>query len=60
VAQLFNCFNSRSERVSAFRGLFDNRLLWAAVGVWLARRHRALTQERDTVTSAAVVEGRTG
>ena len=35
-------------------------VLWAAVGVWLARRHRALTQERDTVTSAAVVEGRTG
>ena len=35
-------------------------VLWAGVGVWLARRHRALTQERDTVTSAAVVEGRTG
>jgi calcium-translocating P-type ATPase len=31
LAQLFNCFNSRSERVTAFRGLFDNRLLWAAV-----------------------------
>ena len=31
LAQLFNCFNSRSERVSAFRGLFANRWLWAAV-----------------------------
>jgi len=35
-------------------------VLWAGVGVWLTRRHRALTQQRDTVTSAAVVEGRTG
>ena len=33
LAQLFNCFNSRSERASAFRGLFDSPLLWAAVGV---------------------------
>jgi P-type Ca2+ transporter type 2C len=31
LAQLFNCFNSRSERVSAFPGLFANRWLWAAV-----------------------------
>jgi Ca2+-transporting ATPase len=31
LAQLFNCFNSRSERVSAFRGLFTNRWLWAAI-----------------------------
>jgi P-type Ca2+ transporter type 2C len=35
LAQLFNCFNARSERVSAFRHLFVNRLLWAAVGVSL-------------------------
>ena len=31
LAQLFNCFNSRSSRESAFRGLFTNRLLWGAV-----------------------------
>jgi Ca2+-transporting ATPase len=36
LAQLFNCFNSRSVRVSAFDHLFTNRLLWAAVGVSLA------------------------
>ncbi len=35
VAQLFNCFNSRSERVTAFRGLFANGWLWAAVGLSL-------------------------
>jgi P-type Ca2+ transporter type 2C len=35
LAQLFNCFNSRSERDSAFRGLFRNRLLWAAIGLSL-------------------------
>ncbi len=35
LAQLFNCFNSRSERKSAFHGLFDSPLLWAAVGVSL-------------------------
>ncbi len=31
LAQLFNCFNSRSDRASAFTGLFTNRLLWGAV-----------------------------
>jgi magnesium-transporting ATPase (P-type) len=36
LAQLFNCFNSRSERESAFRGLFRNPLLWGAIGVSLA------------------------
>jgi len=30
-AQLFNCFNARSETVSAFRHLFVNRWLWGAV-----------------------------
>jgi magnesium-transporting ATPase (P-type) len=35
-AQLFNCFNARSETASAWRGLFANRWLWAAVGVSLA------------------------
>jgi calcium-translocating P-type ATPase len=32
-AQLFNAFNARSDRVSAFRHLFTNRLLWAAIGL---------------------------
>ena len=35
-------------------------MLWAAVGVWLARRHRTLSQECDAVAGAAMVEGRTG
>jgi magnesium-transporting ATPase (P-type) len=33
LAQLFNCLNSRSERQSAFRGLFGNPVLWAAITV---------------------------
>ena len=31
LAQLFNCFNARSETASAFRGLFANHWLWGAV-----------------------------
>ena len=31
LAQLFNCFNARSDRTSAFHRLFTNRLLWAAI-----------------------------
>jgi Ca2+-transporting ATPase len=31
LAQLFNCFNARSETTSAFRHLFVNRWLWAAI-----------------------------
>ncbi len=30
-AQLFNCFNARSETVSAFHDIFANRWLWGAV-----------------------------
>jgi potassium/sodium efflux P-type ATPase len=30
-AQLFNCFNARSERASAFHGMFANRWLWGAI-----------------------------
>ena len=33
VAQLFNCFNARSERDSAFRDLFTNRWLWGAIAL---------------------------
>jgi Ca2+-transporting ATPase len=36
LAQLFNCFNSRSDRTSALRGLFTNRWLWAAIALSLA------------------------
>ncbi|HTN62808.1 MAG TPA: cation-translocating P-type ATPase [Devosia sp.] len=32
-AQLFNCFNVRSETASAFRHLFTNRWLWSAVAL---------------------------
>lgn len=33
LAQLFNCFNARSGRVSAFHHLFTNPLLWAAIAL---------------------------
>jgi magnesium-transporting ATPase (P-type) len=32
-AQLFNCFNARSENASAFRHLFSNPWLWGAIGL---------------------------
>jgi magnesium-transporting ATPase (P-type) len=32
-AQLFNAFNARSDRVSAFHHLFTNRLLWGAIAL---------------------------
>jgi magnesium-transporting ATPase (P-type) len=35
LAQLFNCFNARSDRVSAFHHLFTNPILWGAIGVSL-------------------------
>ena len=31
LAQLFNCFNARSDRISAFHRLFTNRFLWGAI-----------------------------
>jgi magnesium-transporting ATPase (P-type) len=33
LAQLFNCFNARSDRRSAFDHLFTNRLLWGAIAL---------------------------
>ena len=35
LAQLFNCFNARSDQVSAFHHLFTNRVLWGAIGLSL-------------------------
>jgi potassium/sodium efflux P-type ATPase len=35
VAQLFNCFNARSDRTSAFQHLFTNRWLWGAIALSL-------------------------
>ncbi|MFT3853367.1 MAG: cation-translocating P-type ATPase [Ilumatobacteraceae bacterium] len=35
VAQLFNTFNARSDRVSAFHRLFTNRWLWGAIALSL-------------------------
>jgi magnesium-transporting ATPase (P-type) len=35
LAQLFNCFNARSDRESAFSGLFTNRWLWGAIALSL-------------------------
>ena len=34
--QLFNVFNARSDRATAFRGLFANAWLWGAVGLSVA------------------------
>jgi magnesium-transporting ATPase (P-type) len=36
IAQLFNCFNARSDWESAFRGLWVNPLLWGAIALSLA------------------------
>jgi len=36
LAQLFNCFNARSDRASAFHRLFTNRWLWGAIALSLA------------------------
>jgi magnesium-transporting ATPase (P-type) len=36
LAQLFNCLNARSDRASAFRGLFANAWLWGAIGLSVA------------------------
>jgi magnesium-transporting ATPase (P-type) len=33
LAQLFNCFNARSDRTSAFDHLFTNPLLWGAIAL---------------------------
>jgi Ca2+-transporting ATPase len=33
LAQLFNCLNARSETTSAFRHLFTNQWLWAAIAL---------------------------
>jgi P-type Ca2+ transporter type 2C len=35
LAQLFNCFNARSDRVSAFHHFFTNPLLWGAIALSL-------------------------
>ncbi|MGH9265699.1 MAG: cation-translocating P-type ATPase, partial [Acidimicrobiales bacterium] len=35
LAQLFNCFNARSDRTSAFHHLFTNPLLWGAIALSL-------------------------
>ncbi len=35
IAQLFNVFNARSDRRSALGGLFENGLVWAAIGLAL-------------------------
>jgi Ca2+-transporting ATPase len=36
LAQLYNCFNARSDRTSAFHHLFTNRWLWGAIALSLA------------------------
>jgi potassium/sodium efflux P-type ATPase len=58
LAQLFNCFNARSDRASAGRGLFTNRWLWGAVGLSLLLQAAVvhvpwLNQAFDTVPLSA-------
>jgi magnesium-transporting ATPase (P-type) len=58
LAQLFNCFNARSGRDSAFRNLFTNPLLWAAIGLSLVAQvavvHVAILNEAfDTAPLSA-------
>jgi P-type Ca2+ transporter type 2C len=36
LAQLYNCFNARSDRVSAFHQMFTNPLVWAAIALSVA------------------------
>jgi magnesium-transporting ATPase (P-type) len=36
LAQLFNCFNARSDHTSALNHLFTNRWLWAAIALSVA------------------------
>ncbi|HKA84075.1 MAG TPA: cation-translocating P-type ATPase [Acidimicrobiales bacterium] len=36
LAQLYNCFNARSDRTTAFRQMFANPLLWAAIALSVA------------------------
>jgi potassium/sodium efflux P-type ATPase len=36
LAQLFNCFNARSDRTSAFSHMFTNPLLWGAIALSVA------------------------
>jgi magnesium-transporting ATPase (P-type) len=36
LAQLYNCFNARSDRVSAFHQMFANPLLWGAIALSVA------------------------
>jgi magnesium-transporting ATPase (P-type) len=35
LAQLFNCFNARSDHTSAFHQIFTNALLWGAIALSL-------------------------
>ena len=49
LAQLFNCFNARSDHTSAFHHLFTNPLLWGAIALSLVLQvavvHVALLNE---------------
>jgi len=60
LAQLFNCFNARSDRVSAFHRLFTNPALWAAIGLSLLLQvavvHVPLLQDAFDTTSLSAGE----
>jgi magnesium-transporting ATPase (P-type) len=59
-AQVCNAFNARSDRVSAFVRPFENRLLWASVGVTVLLQvavvHLRLMQEAFDTNPLDVTE----
>jgi magnesium-transporting ATPase (P-type) len=60
LAQLYNCFNARSDRTSAFNGIFTNRLLWLAIGasvvMQVAVLHLAFLNEPFSTTPLALAD----
>ena len=60
LAQLFNCFNARSDRASAFERLFTNRLLWLAIAVSLVLQvavvHLPFLREAFSTTPLSATE----
>ena len=53
LAQLFNCFNARSDRTSAFHHLFTNRLLWGAIALSLVAAGRGRRSCRSSTRRSA-------
>jgi magnesium-transporting ATPase (P-type) len=60
LAQLFNCFNARSDRTSAFHHIFNNALLWGAIvlslGLQVAVVHLPFLNQAFNTTPLGVDE----